>query len=216
MPEGMWPSVVVALWLVLLVQGLLLVVLGRHMRRLNEDASFDPASTGLAVGAEAPEMAVNGITGAPVPLGGAGAGKTSVLRVVAGLIRPGRGGVSYDGEDWTPLPPERRRVGLVFQDYALFPHLSVRANVAYAGPVGDLLDRFHLAHLADAKPGEISGGERQRVALARALARDPAVLYRQDQQLRIVRMDEGVQDMALVRRHREPPVLAAMAKGLLV
>jgi molybdate transport system ATP-binding protein len=106
-------------------------------------------------------------------VGPSGAGKTSVLRVVAGLS-PGQ--VALDGEDWTHLPPERRRVGFVFQDYALFPHMSVRANVAYAGPVGDLLERLRIAQLADAKPRELSGGERQRVALARALARDPAVL----------------------------------------
>jgi ABC-type sulfate/molybdate transport systems ATPase subunit len=106
-------------------------------------------------------------------VGPSGAGKSSVLRVVAGLL-PGR--VSFDGDDWTRLPPERRRVGFVFQDYALFPHLSVRANVAYAGPVGDLLERFRIAELADARPGDLSGGERQRVALARALARRPDVL----------------------------------------
>src|SRR5436305_776086 len=88
----------------------------------------------------------------------------------------GRGGVSPDGASWDGLPPEERRVGFVFQDYALFPHMSVRANVAYAGPVGDLLERFRIAHLADARPRELSGGERQRVALARALARSPAVL----------------------------------------
>ncbi|HLX32298.1 MAG TPA: ABC transporter ATP-binding protein [Gaiellaceae bacterium] len=112
-------------------------------------------------------------------VGPSGAGKSSVLRVIAGLAQPSRGGVSLDGESWDGLPPERRRVGLVFQDYALFPHLSVRGNVAYGAgkrPVDELLERFRIAHLAGAHPRELSGGERQRVALARALARDPAVL----------------------------------------
>jgi len=106
-------------------------------------------------------------------VGPSGAGKSSVLRVVAGLA-PGR--VTYDGEDWTHLPPERRSVGLVFQDYALFPHLDVRRNVGYAGPPDELLERLGISHLAHAKPTQLSGGERQRVALARALARDPKVL----------------------------------------
>jgi molybdopterin-binding protein len=106
-------------------------------------------------------------------VGPSGAGKSSVLRVAAGLA-PGR--VTYDGEDWTHLPPERRSVGLVFQDYALFPHLDVRRNVGYAGPPDELLERLGISHLAHAKPTQLSGGERQRVALARALARDPKVL----------------------------------------
>jgi molybdate transport system ATP-binding protein len=117
-------------------------------------------------------------------VGPSGAGKSSVLRAVAGLLRPESGRVTLG--DWTwfdrdrgvDLPPERRSVGLVFQEYALFPHLSVRANVGFGGRAraGELLERFRISHLADVKPGELSGGERQRVALARALARDPRVL----------------------------------------
>ena len=109
-----------------------------------------------------------------------------MLRAIAGLVRPERGLVTLDGETWldtarrVEVPAERRRVGLVFQDYALFPHLSVRRNVAFGArdrsAVDPLLDRFRIGHLAEARPGAISGGERQRVALARALARDPRVL----------------------------------------
>src|SRR5581483_4796783 len=107
--------------------------------------------------------------------GPSGAGKSTLLRAIAGLV-PATGVVEVNGRDWSALPPERRSVGFVFQDYALFPHLTVRGNVAFGGPVGDLLERLGIAHLADARPGELSGGERQRVALARALARTPEVL----------------------------------------
>jgi molybdate transport system ATP-binding protein len=117
-------------------------------------------------------------------VGPSGAGKSSVLRAVAGLLRPERGRVALDGQVWfdaeqgIDLPPERRSVGLVFQEYALFPHLTVHGNVAFGGRrrVDELLERFRISQLADAKPDAISGGERQRVALARALARDPRVL----------------------------------------
>jgi molybdate transport system ATP-binding protein len=117
-------------------------------------------------------------------VGPSGAGKSSVLRVIAGLARPEAGRVDLDGEVWVDVerrtfrPPEQRRVGLVFQEYALFPHLTVRQNVAFGGKgrADELLERFGLSHLAAARPGNLSGGERQRVALARALARDPGVL----------------------------------------
>jgi molybdate transport system ATP-binding protein len=115
-------------------------------------------------------------------VGPSGAGKTTVLRALAGLRRA-RGRISVNGHDWLDsargldLPAEERSVGLVFQEYALFPHLTVRKNVEFGRKGGAaLLERFGLATLADAKPRELSGGERQRVALARALAPDPAVL----------------------------------------
>ena len=117
-------------------------------------------------------------------VGSSGAGKTTVLRAVAGLLRPADGRITCADEVWfdarrrISLAPEERSVGYVFQDYALFPHLTVEQNVAFGGTarVGELLERFQIAHLARARPGGISGGERQRVALARALAREPAVL----------------------------------------
>jgi molybdate transport system ATP-binding protein len=108
-------------------------------------------------------------------VGPSGAGKSTLLRAIAGLV-PARGRVEVDGRDWSALAPERRSVGFVFQDYALFPHLSVRGNVAFGGPPEDLLERLGIAQLADAHPRDLSGGERQRVALARALARKPEVL----------------------------------------
>jgi len=124
------------------------------------------------------------IKGTVALVGPSGAGKTSVLRSVAGLVRPTAGRIALGDDVWldagTKLfrAPDERRVGLVFQEYALFPHMSVRKNVAYGGRgrVDEYLERFRISHLANAKPTELSGGERQRVALARALARDPGVL----------------------------------------
>jgi len=117
-------------------------------------------------------------------VGPSGAGKSSILRVIAGLARPAAGRVALDEDVWLDVAgrvdrkPDERRVGLVFQEYALFPHLTVQANVGYGGKdrVEELLERFRISHLARTRPGELSGGERQRVALARALARDPGVL----------------------------------------
>jgi len=117
-------------------------------------------------------------------VGPSGAGKSTVLRTIAGLVRPRRGRIALGGKTWfsseegVDLAPEDREVGLVFQEYALFPHMTVRRNVSYGGTarVDELLERLRIAGLADAKPGRLSGGERQRVALARALAREPGVL----------------------------------------
>ncbi|GAB4308799.1 MAG: ABC transporter ATP-binding protein [Candidatus Bipolaricaulota bacterium] len=118
-------------------------------------------------------------------LGPSGCGKTTVLRIVAGLERPDAGRVLLAGRDATNWPPERREVGLVFQSYALFPHLSVGANVAYGlrfrrgdrkGRVGELLALVGLSGYERRRPHELSAGQQQRVALARALAPTPRVL----------------------------------------
>jgi iron(III) transport system ATP-binding protein len=123
-------------------------------------------------------------------IGPSGCGKSTTLRLVAGLERPDSGAIRIAGEvvaargAWQP--PERRRVGLVFQDHALFPHLTVAKNVAFGldrlaraernARVGEVLDMVRLSHLAGRYPHELSGGEQQRVALARALAPRPAVV----------------------------------------
>ncbi len=125
-------------------------------------------------------------------LGPSGSGKTTLLKIIAGLEWPDAGRLEVNGEDWLALAAQDRRIGFVFQHYALFPHMSVRDNVAF-GPtvrprrsragrdvierrVGELLEFLQIAHLADRYPAQLSGGQRQRVALGRALAIEPAVL----------------------------------------
>jgi ABC-type Fe3+/spermidine/putrescine transport system ATPase subunit len=120
-----------------------------------------------------------------VILGPSGSGKTTLLSVLAGLRPSLAGRVHLAGEDVTAWPPESRRIGMVFQDGALFPHLTVRQNIRF-GPntlrlpgvasTDDLLGQLGITHLADRAPRTLSGGERQRVALARALAIQPRLL----------------------------------------
>jgi multiple sugar transport system ATP-binding protein len=122
-----------------------------------------------------------------VLLGPSGCGKTTLLRTIAGLERPTAGQVWIDGFDVTGLPPRARRIAMVFQSYALYPHKTVYANIVFplraagmAAPQRDEKARWAaellgIAHLKDRKPRQLSGGERQRVALARALVRQPAV-----------------------------------------
>jgi sulfate transport system ATP-binding protein len=121
-------------------------------------------------------------------LGPSGGGKSTLLRVIAGLEQPDGGRVMIAGEDATPKPPQRRNVGFVFQHYAAFKHMTVRKNVAFGltirkrpkdeieGRVNELLKLVHLEGFADRYPAQLSGGQRQRMALARALAVQPRVL----------------------------------------
>ncbi len=121
-------------------------------------------------------------------LGPSGCGKTTVLRMIAGFEKPTSGTITVGGADVTALPASRRKIGMVFQAYALFPNMSVQENVAFglkiagmssreiAGRVDEMLDLIALGHLADRYPYQLSGGQQQRVALARALAPRPNLL----------------------------------------
>ena len=121
-------------------------------------------------------------------LGPSGCGKTTTLRSVAGFIRPDAGRILINGRDYTHLPPNRRDIGLVFQSYALFPHLTVFHNVAFGlrmrripkaearARVDNALKMVGLAAFADRRPAQLSGGQQQRVALARATVIEPQVL----------------------------------------
>ena len=131
---------------------------------------------------EAPRGAVTAL------LGPSGAGKSTVLRLVAGLEAPDEGRILIEGEDCSRVPVQKRGVGLVFQSYALFEHMTVRENVAFGlsirkrpreeidDRVGELLELVQLEELAARYPAQLSGGQRQRVAFARALAVRPKVL----------------------------------------
>jgi molybdate transport system ATP-binding protein len=152
--------------------------------------------------------------------GPSGAGKTTLLRLLAGTLRPDCGRVALGDQMWVDTtsgiwrPPEARRCGYLFQDYALFPHLSAWRNVAYGLrklPRGNrhaaalaLLRRFELGHRADARPRALSGGERQRVALARALATEPVVLL----------LDEPLSALDARTRARASRELAATLRAL--
>jgi spermidine/putrescine ABC transporter ATP-binding subunit len=121
-------------------------------------------------------------------LGPSGCGKTTLLRILAGLEVPTEGHVLIDGQDMGDIPPNRRAVNMVFQSYAVFPHMTVADNVAYGlkidgvpqqerdRRVKEALDLVQLGHLAERMPDQLSGGQRQRVALARALVKKPKVL----------------------------------------
>jgi putrescine transport system ATP-binding protein len=121
-------------------------------------------------------------------LGASGCGKTTLLRMLAGFERPTSGRIFIDGVDMTSIPPYERPVNMMFQSYAVFPHMTVEQNVAFglrqegvakaetAQRVADMLDLVRLGQFAKRKPHQLSGGQRQRVALARALVKKPKLL----------------------------------------
>jgi len=145
-------------------------------------------------------------------LGPSGSGKTTSLRLIAGFETPDAGRIVIGGEDVTTLPPARRRCGMVFQHYALFPHLDVRENVAFGlggldreardRKVAESLELVDLAGFERRKPHELSGGQQQRVALARALAPEPRVLL----------LDEPLSNLDPALRERTRRELRALIK----
>ncbi len=121
-------------------------------------------------------------------LGPSGSGKSTLLYLIAGIYKPTEGKILFDGEDVTDLMPNERNVGLVFQNYALYPHMTVYDNIAFPlrlrredpsvidGKVKMVAKTLHIHELLDRYPGQLSGGQQQRVALARALVKEPSVL----------------------------------------
>ncbi|MEO1538088.1 MAG: ABC transporter ATP-binding protein [Pseudomonadota bacterium] len=167
-------------------------------------------------------------------LGPSGCGKTTLLRMIAGLEDPSRGTILLDGGDITDLPAHKRKFGMVFQSFALFPHYSVRENVAYSLTISgtpkanafekaeNLLETVQLGGFGDRRIGELSGGQRQRVAIARALAQEPDVFLldepmsaldaklREEMQveLRLLQQKLGITTIVVTHDQREAMTMA--------
>jgi spermidine/putrescine ABC transporter ATP-binding subunit len=151
-----------------------------------------------------------------VLLGGSGSGKTTLLRALAGFVAPDAGRLLLDGEDLARLPPHRRPVNMMFQSYALFPHMTVADNIGYglrragmprravAARVAELLALVRLEGFGPRRPDALSGGQQQRVALARALARRPRMLL----------LDEPLSALDRTLREETRAELAAVQRRL--
>nr|WP_282571225.1 ABC transporter ATP-binding protein [Methylonatrum kenyense] len=158
-------------------------------------------------------------------VGPSGSGKSTILRCIAGLHRPDKGSIRIGQEQWLDTgtnrmcPPQQRRVGIVFQDYLLFPHLTARQNLTLAMTGGtaaeqrqrsdQLLEQVHLTGLAERYPAQLSGGQQQRVAVARALARDPSVLLLDEPFSAVDRSTRTrlQRELALLRRSIDIPMV---------
>jgi spermidine/putrescine ABC transporter ATP-binding subunit len=169
-------------------------------------------------------------------LGPSGCGKTTLLRMISGLETPTSGAIIIGGEDMALTPPNKRPTNMVFQSYAVFPHMTVADNVAYGlkvtgvpaeetrRRVGDALDMVKLTHLAARKPDQMSGGQRQRVALARALIKRPKVLLldeplsaldaklRDEMRLELTRLQENVGITFIIVTHDQDEALSMASR----
>jgi spermidine/putrescine ABC transporter ATP-binding subunit len=179
-------------------------------------------------------------------LGPSGCGKTTLLRMISGLDTPTEGQIYIGGEDMALTPPNKRPTNMVFQSYAVFPHMTVQKNVEYglkvtgvapdeaARRAREALEMVKLGHLADRKPDQMSGGQRQRVALARALVKRPKVLLldeplsaldaklRDDMRLELTRLQQTVGITFIIVTHDQDEALsmasriAVMNKGAIM
>jgi putative spermidine/putrescine transport system ATP-binding protein len=165
-------------------------------------------------------------------LGPSGCGKTTTLQMIAGFVEPTGGRVVIDGADMAPVPANRRGIGIVFQSYALFPHMTVAQNVAFGlemrkvpsrerqRRVAEALELVHLGHLAGRYPRQLSGGQQQRVALARALVIEPRLLLldepmsnldaklREDMQLELRRLQRKLGITTILVTHDQNEAMA--------
>lgn len=178
-------------------------------------------------------------------VGPSGCGKTTILRMIAGLIEPTRGRILMGSDDVTTLPPNKRNLGLVFQSYALFPHLTVFDNVAFGlrrrkvvgealkVRVAEALDMVKLGNFGDRYPRQLSGGQQQRIAIARAIAPKPRVLLfdeplsnldaqlRDEMQIELKRLQRGLGITTLFVTHDQVEALSladrvcVMSKGVM-
>ncbi|MCX6246695.1 MAG: ATP-binding cassette domain-containing protein [Bacteroidetes bacterium] len=147
--------------------------------------------------------------------GKSGTGKTTLLRIIAGLTQPDSGYIKvgtetwYDGKKRINIKPQQRNIGFVFQDYALFPNMTVKEHLLYASPqketryISELLDVFHLKGLCNRKPGKLSGGQQQRLAVARALARKPRILLLDEPLSALDSETRQVLQKELLQAHRD-------------